>query len=289
MTDGRPGTGRSERGLDRTRRPDRHRRRRRVHRRLAGALLPRPGLHPHPGGRQEAAARVVPARPGRRVPLDGPEPRGRTPSAPSRAPTEVYNLAADMGGMGFIERFRVECLRSILDQHAHDRGRVPGRRAALLLLLVRLRLQHGPPEDPEVPGAQGVRRLPGDGRARLRLGEADLGDVLPGVLGRARPEDPHRPLPQRLRPERHLGRRPREGAGRHVPQGHRGQGQRRPEDRDLGRRHADAQLHVHRRLPPRHRPDHALRRPDRHARSTSARASWCRSTSWCRSSRRSPA
>jgi nucleoside-diphosphate-sugar epimerase len=28
--------------------------------------------------------------------------------------SEVYNLAADMGGMGFIERFRVECLRSIL-------------------------------------------------------------------------------------------------------------------------------------------------------------------------------
>jgi GDP-D-mannose 3',5'-epimerase len=28
--------------------------------------------------------------------------------------TEVYNLAADMGGMGFIENFRVECLRSIL-------------------------------------------------------------------------------------------------------------------------------------------------------------------------------
>jgi len=27
---------------------------------------------------------------------------------------EVYNLASDMGGMGFIERFRVECLRSVL-------------------------------------------------------------------------------------------------------------------------------------------------------------------------------
>jgi len=27
---------------------------------------------------------------------------------------EVYNLAADMGGMGFIERFRIECLRCIL-------------------------------------------------------------------------------------------------------------------------------------------------------------------------------
>src|SRR5512142_3040795 len=27
---------------------------------------------------------------------------------------EVYNLAADMGGMGFIERYRVECMRSSL-------------------------------------------------------------------------------------------------------------------------------------------------------------------------------
>ena len=27
---------------------------------------------------------------------------------------EIYNLAADMGGMGFIENFRVECMRSIL-------------------------------------------------------------------------------------------------------------------------------------------------------------------------------
>ena len=28
--------------------------------------------------------------------------------------SEVYNLAADMGGMGFIERYRIECLRSVL-------------------------------------------------------------------------------------------------------------------------------------------------------------------------------
>ena len=27
---------------------------------------------------------------------------------------EVYNFAADMGGMGFIERFRIECLRNVL-------------------------------------------------------------------------------------------------------------------------------------------------------------------------------
>ena len=40
---------------------------------------------------------------------------------------EVYNLAADMGGMGFIERFRIECLRSILInthmiEHAYKAG-----------------------------------------------------------------------------------------------------------------------------------------------------------------------
>ena len=132
---------------------------------------------------------------------------------------EVYNLAADMGGMGFIERFRVMCLRSILINTQHDRGRLPGRREALLLLLLGLRLQHGPPEDPGRPGAQGVGRLPGDGRAGLRLGEADLGDVLPGILGGTWPRDAHRPLPQHLRADRDLVRRPREGARGDVPQG----------------------------------------------------------------------
>ena len=126
---------------------------------------------------------------------------------------EVYNLAADMGGMGFIENFRVECLRSILVNTHLTEAVLPRRRLPLLLLLVGLRLQHGPPEDARGDRAQGVGRLPGDGRARLRLGEADLRDVLRGVLGGARSRDPHRPLPQHLRPQRHLVRRSREGAG----------------------------------------------------------------------------
>ena len=42
---------------------------------------------------------------------------------------EVYNLAADMGGMGFIERFRVECLRSILiNTHLIDAASKGGAR-----------------------------------------------------------------------------------------------------------------------------------------------------------------
>ncbi len=41
--------------------------------------------------------------------------------------TEVYNLAADMGGMGFIERFRVECLRSVLiNTHMVDAAYMAG-------------------------------------------------------------------------------------------------------------------------------------------------------------------
>ena len=42
--------------------------------------------------------------------LSEPEPCRRA----CEGAVEVYNLAADMGGMGFIERFRVECLRSVL-------------------------------------------------------------------------------------------------------------------------------------------------------------------------------
>jgi hypothetical protein len=36
---------------------------------------------------------------------------------------EVYNLAADMGGMGFIERFRIECLRTPFHESFRLRSR----------------------------------------------------------------------------------------------------------------------------------------------------------------------
>ena len=158
---------------------------------------------------------------------------------------EVYNLAADMGGMGFIERFRVECLRSILiNTHMVEAAYRAGARRYFYsssACAYNTLLQ----KDPERPRAQGIRRLPGDGRARLRLGEADLRAVLPGILARARHEDLHRPLPQRLWPARHLGRRPRKGPRRHLPQGHRGHRQAGPAHQHLGQRRADPQLHVY--------------------------------------------
>jgi len=117
---------------------------------------------------------------------------------------EVYNLAADMGGMGFIERFRVECLRSILiSTHMIEAAYRAGARRYFYsssACAYNTLLAAGPARS----RAQGVRRLSGDVRARLRLGKTHLGNVLPGILGRARHEDGHRPLPQRLWPERHV-------------------------------------------------------------------------------------
>ena len=124
---------------------------------------------------------------------------------------EVYNLAADMGGMGFIERFRIECLRSILINTHMIEAAYRRRCSTLFLLVVGLCLQHRPAEEPRRAGAEGIGCLSGDGRTWLRLGEADVGDVLPGVLARTRHEDAHRSVPQRLRTLRHLGRWSREG------------------------------------------------------------------------------
>ena len=143
----------------------------------------------------------------------------RTADAPSRAPTEVYNLAADMGGMGFIETHRVDCLRSILiNTHMVEAAWRAGAKRYFYsssACAYNTDLQ----KDPHVRALKESDAYPGDGRARLRLGEARLRDVLPGVLGRARHGHLHRPLPQRLRPLRHLDGRPREGPRRHRAQG----------------------------------------------------------------------
>ena len=52
----------------------------------------------------------------------------------SEGAAEVYNLAADMGGMGFIERFRIECMRSVLiNTHMLEAAYRAGARRYFLL------------------------------------------------------------------------------------------------------------------------------------------------------------
>ncbi len=53
----------------------------------------------------------------------------------------VFNLAADMGGMGFIENNKALCMLSGSDLHPHAAGRPRRRCPAVLLLLVGLRLR----------------------------------------------------------------------------------------------------------------------------------------------------
>ena len=109
-----------------------------------------------------------------------------------------------MGGMGFIESNKAALHALGADQHPHAHRRPRCRRRALLLLLLGLRLRRRQADRPNVIRAEGGGCLPGDARGRLRLGEAlQRADVPPLPRG-LRPGDPGRPLPQRLRPARHL-------------------------------------------------------------------------------------
>ncbi len=84
----------------------------------------------------------------------------------------VFNLAADMGGMGFIELNKAACMLSVLTS-THMLVAARRRRGrAVLLLVVGVRVRRRPATRPERPRAQGERRLPGRTRGRLRLGEA---------------------------------------------------------------------------------------------------------------------
>ena len=196
-------------------------------------------------------------------------------------------LAADMGGMGFIENNKALCMLTVLtsthmlqaaQQHGVERYFYSSSACVYAA---------DKQTDTAHHRAEGVRRLPGDARGRLRLGEAVHRADVPALPRGLRPADPGGPLPQRLRPARHLDRRPGEGAGGGLPQDRHRRDHRQPRDRHLGRRRADPQLHVHRRLRARLADDpQAATAPSR---STSAATSWSASTSCTRSSRRSPA
>ncbi len=58
---------------------------------------------------------------------------------------DVYNLAADMGGMGFIERFRVECLRSVLiNTHMIEAAYNAGAERGMKTAIARFHNVYGP-------------------------------------------------------------------------------------------------------------------------------------------------
>ena len=154
---------------------------------------------------------------------------------------EVYQLAADMGGAGYI--FTGE----------HDAA-VMHNSATINLNTLEFGVQAGvkrffysssaciypeynqrDPQNPEVLGRIGV---PGGAGQRVRLGEAVQRTPVPGVRAQSRNPGAGGAIPQYFRTARHLVGRPRESACRALPQG--GGGARRWRNRDLGRRVADA-------------------------------------------------
>ena len=132
---------------------------------------------------------------------------------------DVYNLAADMGGMGFIENNKALCMLSVLiNTHLLQAAREAGVKRFFYSSSACV-YAADKQTDPDVTALEGERRLPGHARGRLRLGEALQRAHVPPFPRGLRPAHARRPLPQRLRAARHLGRRSREGARRDLPQG----------------------------------------------------------------------
>ena len=156
---------------------------------------------------------------------------------------EVYNLAADMGGIGYITANHADISRNniLINAHMLEASRQNGVKRFLFSSSACVYNQ-AKQKDPDVTAAERRRRLSRRSRARLRLGEAFRRRTLPLLLQRLRFRDPHRSLPQRVRAARHLRRRKRKGSRCHLPQSRAVRRWRR--DRSLGRWRADPLLHV---------------------------------------------
>ena len=135
---------------------------------------------------------------------------------------QIYNLAADMGGMGFIENNKAAVHAVGAHQHAHaawpprksasSASSTPPRPASTTATSRPTRTSPRSRKRTPIPA------LPEDGYGWEKLFSERMCRHFREDFGL---RDARGPLPQRLRPERHLGRRPREGAGGHLPQGHR--------------------------------------------------------------------
>ena len=199
----------------------------------------------------------------------------------------IYNLAADMGGMGFIETHKAECMLSVLiNTHMLVAAKEAGTERFFY--------------------SSSACVYNGDKQTRADVTALKEEDAYPAM-----PEDGYgweklfsERMCRHFREDFGIATRVARYHNVYGPDGtYDGGREKAPaaicrkviaaklvgqaRDRDLGRRRADPQLHVHRRLHRRH--DQAGRRATSSSRSTSAATSWSPSTSWSTSSRRSPA
>ena len=89
-----------------------------------------------------------------------------------RGASEVYNLAADMGGMGFIENNKALCMLSVLINTHLLQAALDAKVDRFFYASSACVYNADKQKSEDIVAAQGRRRLPGDARGRLRLGEA---------------------------------------------------------------------------------------------------------------------
>ena len=204
----------------------------------------------------------------------------------------VYQLAADMGGMGFIELNKALCMLSVLTTtHALHGPRKSLRqvRASSSYSLLRVRLQRGQAEvNEDVIPLKEEDAYPAMRPRTATGGRSSSPSACAATSARTSASRPASPASTTstapTAPGTADARRPR---GAH-PQGPHRQAHRQPRDGNLGRRQADALVHVHRRLRQGHQHDHRLGRRPR-ADQPRAPTSSPRSTGSSTSSRTSPA
>ena len=158
---------------------------------------------------------------------------------------ECYQLAADMGGMGFIENNKALCMLSVLiNTHMLLAAREHGLESffysssACVYNVDKQKSEDAAP----LREADAYPAKPEDGYGWEKLFS---GADVPPFQGGLRAAHQGGPLPQRVRTAWRLGWRQGKSACGDMPQGGPGQTQRQARYRDLGRRQADTVFHVH--------------------------------------------
>ena len=100
--------------------------------------------------------------------------------------SEIYNLAANMGGMGFIEHNKALCMLSVLINTHMLQAAVKHRLSQVFLFFLCLCIQRRQTKNLRGALIEGRRRLPCAAGGWLWLGETVLGTDVPPFPGRFR-------------------------------------------------------------------------------------------------------
>ena len=167
------------------------------------ARLRAEGVAARPRRRPDPARRVAPVLRRRGQPVRGPPGARRVPQ---RLRGRRHRLQPRRGhGRHGVHREQQGAVHALgADHDPHARGGAPGRRAAVLLLVVGLRVRR-PASRSHPRSSRSGRRTPiRPCRRTATGGRSCSASAWPALLRGLRPRDPRRPLSQRLRASRNL-------------------------------------------------------------------------------------